>query len=806
MPRRHSGAVDPYLVFAAGLFLLSFSNQGLGRNYSAQLPAIEHGAARELQLEVLVNGKPSGLIAAVRQLSGGRLAIQPEQLQNCGIAPASEAALPDGWLDIAKLPGVTFEYDEVKQTLAFTAALGSLATFKIESEEAAASDRQSPKSAIGGLINYTLYASTGTDGRGNPWSFSGISGAFEARLFSPLGLLTSSQLMAFSPNDIYSGARLETAWSYDDQASMLSYHVGDIITGGLGWSRPVRLGGVQIQRNFGLRPDLVTMPLPGMSGSAAVPSTVDVYVNNTHRLSQDVPAGPFSISDVPVLTGNGTARLVVRDALGHQTVTETPFYASPDLLARGLFDYSAELGFARRQYGVQPIAYDDRPMGSATGRFGVADWLTLEGHGEAGDSFWTAGLGTTAGLGRYGIVNLSGAVSQSEGNDNGYLSSASIETAFWGMQWRASTQRTFGDYVDIATISDGDVKLPGSGGNIARSGGPPRALDQVSLSMPLSFDPTVLNLSFTHVETARGDRSRILGLTASRQIGGRGNAFVTAYKDAERSSSYGIFGGLSWSFGDGARASTGVTADRYGASVVAEAAGRKVLQNATLDWRVANSEGSKTSRSVIATYSGVAGRAAATVQQGGRDLNLRGQLDGAVVFAGGDVFLADRVDDGLAVVDVGLPDVDVQFENRPIGKTNHHGKMLVTGLRAFEENSISIDPETLPPGATVEDVSQKVMPRRRSGVVVGFNARKTREAITLTLRRKDGTFVEAGSVFRIDGSDDRHIVGYDGQAYLARLAGPTRLTIETSGRQPCEAAIDPAAQKAFNPVICGDIE
>lgn len=804
MPRRNSWVADPCLVFAAGLVLLSFSDQGFGRDRRVTLPAIAQETARELQLEVLVNGKPSGLIAAVRQLSGGRLAIQPEQLQNCGIAPAREAALPDGWLDIAKLPGVTFDYDEAKQTLAFTAALHSLATLKITSGETGGSGRRSPKSAIGGLVNYTLYASTETEKVGNPWSFSGLSGAFEARMFSPLGLLTSSQLVAFSPNDIYSGARLETAWSYDDQESMMSYQVGDIITGGLGWSRPVRMSGVQIQRNFGLRPDLVTMPLPGMSGSAAVPSTVDVYVNNTHRLSQDVPAGPFAISDVPVLTGNGTARLVVRDALGRQTVTETPFYASADLLASKLFDYSAEFGFARRQYGVQSFAYDDRPMGSATGRLGVADWLTLEGHGEAGENFWTAGLGTTAGLGRYGIVNLSGAMSQGDGN--GYLASASVETAFWGMQLRASTQRTFGDYVDIAAVTADDVSLPGSVGNFARSGGPARGLDQVNLSMPLSFDPTVLNLSLTHVETARGDRSRIAGLTASRQIGGRGNAFVTAYTDVERSNSYGIFGGLSWSFGGGARASTGVTADGYGASVVAETAGRRELQNGTLDWRAGASAGSRNTRSVGATYSGAAGNAAVTVQQVGSDLNLRGQLDGAVVVAGGDVFLTDRVDDGLAVVDVGLPDVDVQFENRPIGKTNKNGKMLVTGLRAFEENTISIDAETLPPGATVEAVSQKVMPRKRSGVVVGFKTRDTSEAVTITLRRQDGTYVEAGSLLRVEGSDDRHIVGYDGQAYLAGLTGPTRLTIETSGRPPCRVEIDPAASKAFNPAICGEVE
>ncbi|NEV03151.1 hypothetical protein, partial [Bradyrhizobium uaiense] len=39
-------------------------------------------------------------------------------------------------------------------------------------------------------------------------------------------------------------------------------------------------GGLQAQRDFALRPDLITAPLATIGGSAAVPSTVDVYVNN----------------------------------------------------------------------------------------------------------------------------------------------------------------------------------------------------------------------------------------------------------------------------------------------------------------------------------------------------------------------------------------------------------------------------------------------------------------------------------------------------------------------------------------------
>ncbi|WP_311273651.1 MULTISPECIES: hypothetical protein [unclassified Rhizobium] len=249
--------------------------------------------------------------------TNGRLTIEPEQLRNCGLSPADDALVGDGWIDVSKLPGVSFEYDEANQTIAFTAALTSLAAHKIRS--GAQAEKENPSAAVsntGGLINFSVYASSEFQEFRDPWAFSGVSGSFEGRLFSPLGLVTSSQIGSLSPNELYTAARLDTAWSYNNPDNMMSYRIGDTITGGLNWTRPVRLAGVQIQRNFGLRPDLVTMPLPELSGTAAVASTVDIYVDNARRLSQEVPAGPFSISDVPVFTGNATARLVVRDGLG----------------------------------------------------------------------------------------------------------------------------------------------------------------------------------------------------------------------------------------------------------------------------------------------------------------------------------------------------------------------------------------------------------------------------------------------------------------------------------------------------------
>ena len=134
--------------------------------------------------------------------------------------------------------------------------------------------------------------------------------------------------------------RLNTTFAYSDEQSLITYRAGDVMSSGLAWTRPIRMGGAQVQRNFGLRPDLITLPLPAAVGSAALPSTVDVYLNNIKTFSQDVGAGPYRINNLPVVSGSGTARVVLRDSSGRETESSLPFYASPNLLAAGLYDFS----------------------------------------------------------------------------------------------------------------------------------------------------------------------------------------------------------------------------------------------------------------------------------------------------------------------------------------------------------------------------------------------------------------------------------------------------------------------------------
>ena len=75
-------------------------------------------------------------------------------------------------------------------------------------------------------------------------------------------------------------------------------------------------GGVRFGTEFALQPSLLTFPTPSLAGSAAVPSNVELLVNGTQRFQTDVGQGPFSINQVPLVTGAGQVTLVIRDPLG----------------------------------------------------------------------------------------------------------------------------------------------------------------------------------------------------------------------------------------------------------------------------------------------------------------------------------------------------------------------------------------------------------------------------------------------------------------------------------------------------------
>src|SRR4051812_4067176 len=351
-------------------------------------------AGRPVQLEVYLNGNPTQLIGAFVMLEDQRIAASRRELEELGLNPRGNTA-PDKLIVLNDLVGLSYRYEESTQRISLTAPEELLRIKEYDLSGKPESIAPSPAN-YGAVLNYNLFSSGSGGAQVRPIGFEGASATFDGRFFTPFGTASQSAILRTALNDRFEALRLNTTFSYSDFDTTTTYRVGDTINGGLAWTRPIRIGGFQVQRNFGLRPDLVTLPLPAARGTAAVPSTADVYINNVKTYSQDVGAGPYLLNNIPGLTGSGTAKVVLRDSAGHTTEANLPFFVSANLLAPGIFDFSLEGGLPRLSYGTSADAYVAKPVASASMRYGMFDWLSLAGHAEGGAGLVNASAGIVA--------------------------------------------------------------------------------------------------------------------------------------------------------------------------------------------------------------------------------------------------------------------------------------------------------------------------------------------------------------------------------------------------------------------------
>lgn len=758
----------------------------------------------ELQLEAFINGVSTGLIGTFRLNADGSLSIAPDELRELGLIPDPAALAADGMIDLKRLPDVSYTYDEATQSIDFTAADRRRIARKVGPARGGENETQEVERGFGALMNYTLTANFDSADYWDLPDYSGLFGYFDLRLFTSWGTLDSSFTARSNPTeDSDYATRLDTAWRYSDPHTLTTYVAGDFISGGLAWTRPIRMGGAQLRRNFGLRPDLVTIPVPELAGSAAVPSAVDIYLNGVRSYSSDVPSGPFVVDGLPAITGPGFARVVVRDTTtGQETETEVAFYASALLLRPGLFDYALEGGFARRDYGIESESYDGAPVASASLRYGLTERVTLESHGEVGSGLVNGGAGLAVGLGGWGVGSLAGAASTWDG-DTGFLVAVSLDAALFA-DWRLylRSQRTFGTYQDLASVT-ADIDEDSEFFFSAR---PPKALDQISLAVPLAFDTDVstLNLAFTHLEDEESD-SKVVSLSYDRPLFAQSSFFVTAYADIDDTEDNGAYAGVSMQWGGNITASAGIEHSAGHTTAFLDAIKPDQDVEGSHGWRLRSSIGDTVNTQAAASYVARHARLVAGAQQYGDTVNASAQIEGAVVAADGDLFLTRQIDDSFAIVDVGVPDVEVMAANRPVATSGSSGKVIVPRLTAYEKTSIAIDPKNLPVDADVPETSRVVRPAEKTGVVVTFNAKAESASALVQFVDARNQPLEAGLAGRTENAAE-FVVGYDGEAYITGLAATNTVTIDLADGTQCRAGFEfskrPGEQQLISGVSC----
>ena len=374
-------------------------------------PIIDADLWQENIYAVELNGQEvSDGVIVMRAPNGVDLAVEVDVAREWRLLIDNDLVIELGGIPFYRLTGIPEAVVEIDESrLVLSLSVGSDAFAQSDVDLGRSSTPPAERPGIGGFFDYDLLA-TGGDA-----SDERIDGLFELGAFSGLGVGLSS----FQASDLSSDVdftRLETTFVRDMPEHRASLRFGDGLTTAGSFGPSVRFGGIQWATNFGTDPNFVTFPLPTIGGLSSQQSVVEIVTDNVGSVTTDVPAGPFSIGNIPVVTGAGELQVTVTDLLGRETTTTQPYYVSSQLLRQGLHDFAFEVGFERKNYAEESFEYGD-PVAATTHRFGLTNALTFEAHAEAQPNRGALIVGGAATLGRFGVV--SGGIGGSADDDDG---------------------------------------------------------------------------------------------------------------------------------------------------------------------------------------------------------------------------------------------------------------------------------------------------------------------------------------------------------------------------------------------------
>ncbi len=713
-----------------------------------------------------VNGQVSAQAVVILRTDTGDWLLPVDAMRAANLRIPDSGTLSfngSEYVPLSLLSPEDIRFDEARQLLELRLRVDrfNASSLNVRSRAAAA-----PATTDGAFLNYDILLDQGPIGMGKTLSAEGG--------LAVLGGVALSNYLFIDRPGLREAIRLDTSFTRDDLGNMTSLRLGDAITRPsppLG--RPFRFAGLQWGTNFQTRPELVTVPVATVSGQAALPSTVDLYVDNVLQSRNALPPGPFSVSSLPLVSGEGEVLVKVTDLSGQQQIFSQRFYSSASLLAAGLSDYSIELGRLRRNFGTTNDDYGDA-FTSASWRHGVSDRLTIDA-GVSLDQRKLGGLlgGIATSFPGFGIVSAAAAASQ--GPDG---SGAQLALAYE----RRTKRHSFSARSQIASE------------NYRQTGIDPaqtlRRLDTLFYGYRAGEFGS-LGFSYTRQQRMTGDPISIATASVSTRQTAAGSLVLTlAQTKTGGQSDHSL--GLFWVLSLGRDTSASAM---HLQSSTAESQDLLQLQKNMppgegWGYRLQAARNAPNQASVFGqnAYS----YARAEVAEFDGQTSVRAGLAGGIALLDGRWYASRRIDGSFGVVNLpGLANVRVYVDNQLVARTNVDGYALLPRLYPYMKNNVSIEQADLPLDAEIDSLRIQPVPAWRSGVRIEVLIRQG-SAATLNLIRDDGTAVPAGATAILaDGTaDDQspYVVGRDGLVYLSGLKSENHLRVQWPTGQ-CEATI-----------------
>ncbi len=740
----------------------------------------------QLFLNISVNSNVSKDLISVRQDQDRKLYIRSRDLKTLRLK-MGEHILDNQWVCINDLNGIQFKYLENEQSLNLKVPSNMLTGYSVDlnGQQITSPQLLKMKPLNAAILNYSLYQTMTNDE-------NVFSGTAEGIFNSAIGNFFSGVLYNGSNENSYSHekwVRLESKWQYVDPEKIRIYTLGDFISNSPDWGSSVRLAGFQWSSAYSQRGDIVTSALPQFSGSAALPSTLDLYVNQQKIYSGLVPSGPFDIKQLPFISGNEVT-LVTTDATGQQSITKKPYYFSSKILAKGINEFSVDVGIPRYNYGLYSNDYDDATFASGAIRYGYSNSLTLSGGAEAStDGLSNLGTGFAKNILGIGVINADIAASQYK-DENGYSTLLGLEGRISkNISFNTSYRKVFDNYFDLARVSQvrylKDNQINAESQNYLNYSALADEIFRAGINYNF-YAGYGIYLGYNQIKYS--DNSyKLLSTNLSGSLDKNWGFYASAYKDYENHKDYGVYFALRYTPSSKVNAITSVSSDSGSLRYRQEIFGLSEPQIGSFGWGgyvERDQDANENNASVYASYRARAAYLTGRYNRFGDNDQVAVSATGSLVAAAGRIFAANEIGDGYAVVTNAGPQSQILNGGVNLGTTDKSGRFLIANLRPYMSHHIYLDPSYLPLEWEVSSTNQTAFVGYRQGTLVDFGAHQVISGLVKLVDQNNSPLMP-GYTVRINGQQDG-MVGYDGEVFIPNLLKQNKLEVDLLDHGSCQ--------------------
>lgn len=551
---------------------------------------------------------------------------------------------------------------------------------------------------------------------------------------------------------------------------------------------------------------------PVIRGIARTQARVEVKQNGYTVYSNTVAPGPFALTDLTATGGGGDLEVTVYETDGKPQVFSVPYNTPAISLREGYLKYSVMGG----TYRSSQSAVHKSGMGQATLMYGLPWNLTGYAGLQEAQHYQAGTLGMGVSLGEWGSVSVDGTWS------HGQRKSYDMEN---GGRWRVryskmvpetntslsvtnahSSQKynTLSEVLDSYRSDEGWLYLPGSNGVYYYYTDGNRSKNRTSMTLSQSMGTWGnLNLNGTREEywnhPGHNDSYGIsygfgiqgasisLGWTKSKIVdmdGARRNDRVTSLMvsvplDRWLSSSSAESNSINATYQLTSPSRGGNTQE---AGLNGDAFSRRLHWDVRQRYRSGDGGGDHNESALNLNWDGAYGQVGANYSYSRSSRQMGGSLAGGVVVHPHGVTLGQTLGSTVALIEA------PGASNVPVGgwpgvSTDFRGYATLGYMSPYQENTVSLDPASLPANAEITQTDSRVVPTSGAVVAAKFATRVGGRAL-MTLTQPDGHPVPFGALAMLAGQNvGAGVVGEGGQVYLTGLPDEGVLNVQWAGQQ-----------------------